>query len=102
MPIRILLADDYQLVRQGLKLLLEREGFKVTAEAENGHEAVKLAQELRPDVVLIYIAMPLLNGLDALHEIQKVSPKTKRSFSPCIPRAITFCRAFGPAPKGSS
>ena len=77
MPIRILLADDYQLVRQGLKLLLEREGFKVTAEAENGHEAVKLAQELRPDVVLIYIAMPLLNGLDALHEIQKVSPKTK-------------------------
>ena len=77
MPIQILLADDHQLVRQGLKLLLEREGFKVTGEAENGHEAVKLAQELHPDVALIDLAMPLLNGLDALHEIQKVSPKTK-------------------------
>ena len=43
MPIQILLADDHQLVRQGLKLLLEGEGFKVTAEAGNGHEAVKLA-----------------------------------------------------------
>ena len=46
MPIQILLADDHQLVRQGLKLLLEREGFKVTAEAGNGHEAVKLALDL--------------------------------------------------------
>ncbi|PYU10256.1 MAG: DNA-binding response regulator, partial [Acidobacteria bacterium] len=77
MSIQILLADDHPLVRQGLKLLLEREGFKVTAEAGNGHEAVKLAQELHPDVALIDLAMPLLNGLDAIHEIQKVSPKTK-------------------------
>ena len=77
MPIRILLADDHQLVRQGLKLLLERKGFKVTAEAGNGHEAVKLAKELRPDVALIDIAMPLLNGLDAQREIQRLSPKTK-------------------------
>lgn len=77
MPIRVLLADDHQLVRQGLKLLLEREGFEVVAEASDGLEAVRLAQEHHPNVSVMDLAMPLLNGLDAVHEIQRVSPETK-------------------------
>src|SRR2546422_8519739 len=92
MSIQILLADDHPLVRQGLKLLLEREGFKVTAEAGNGHEAVKLAQELHPDVALIDLAMPLLNGLDAIHEIQKVSPRSEEHTSELQSRLHLVCR----------
>jgi two-component system response regulator NreC len=77
MPTQILLADDHRLVRECLKLLLEQAGFKVAAEVENGYEAVKLAEELRPDVAVLDMAMPILNGLDAAREIQKVSPTTK-------------------------
>jgi DNA-binding NarL/FixJ family response regulator len=77
MPTQILLADDHRLVRECLKLFLEQEGFKVVAEADNGYEAVKLTEELRPDVAVLDVAMPILNGLDAAREIQKVSPKTK-------------------------
>lgn len=77
MAIQVLLADDHQIVRQGLKALLEREGFKVTAETGNGEQAVKLAKEHQPDVAVLDVAMPLLNGLDAAREIQKVSPRTK-------------------------
>ena len=77
MPIRLLLADDHILVRQGFKALLEREGFQVVAEASNGHEAVHLAAKERPDVAIVDITMPLLNGLDASREVQKSSPKTK-------------------------
>jgi two-component system, NarL family, response regulator NreC len=77
MPTQILLADDHRLVRDCLKLLLEQAGFKVVAEVENGHEAVKRAEELRPDVALLDAVMPVMNGFDAAREIQKVSPKTK-------------------------
>jgi two-component system, NarL family, response regulator NreC len=77
MPTQILLADDHRLVRECLKLLLEQAGFKVVAEAENGHEAVKLAEELCPDVALLDAVMPIMNGFEAAREVQKVSPKTK-------------------------
>ncbi len=77
MPIQVMLADDHQLVRQGLRAILEREGFKVVGEAANGQEAVKLASKHHPDVAVLDIAMPLLNGLDAAREIQVVSPNTK-------------------------
>jgi DNA-binding NarL/FixJ family response regulator len=77
MPIRILLADDHQIVRQGLKALLEQEGFKVVGEAGNGHEATKLAQELGPDVAVLDLAMPLMNGIGAAKAIGQVSPSTK-------------------------
>src|SRR5579863_4476412 len=77
MPVQVLLADDHQLVRQGLKVLLEREGFSVVAEASNGHEAVRLAQEHHPHVAVVDLVMPLLNGVDAVREIQRVSPDTK-------------------------
>ena len=77
MPIQVLLADDHLIVRQGLKALLEREGIKVVGEAADGHEAVRLAQALRPDVAVLDLAMPLLNGLEAAREILHASPRTQ-------------------------
>jgi two-component system response regulator NreC len=77
MPLRILLADDHVIVRQGFKLLLEQAGFQVVGEAADGREAVRLAADSRPDVALIDLAMPMLNGLDTCREISKVSPATR-------------------------
>jgi two-component system, NarL family, response regulator NreC len=77
MPIRIVLADDHVLVRQGLKSLLEREGFQVIAEASDGQEAVRHVKSLEPDIAVLDISMPTLNGLNAAHEISRSSPKTK-------------------------
>ena len=77
MSISVLIADDHQIVRQGLKVLLEREGFEVIAEASDGHEAVQLASRLKPDVAVVDFVMPLLNGLDAAVQIQRHSPGTK-------------------------
>ena len=76
MPIRVLLADDHQIVRQGLKDLLQREGFTVIAEAPDGREAVRLAREHRPEIAVLDLSMPLLNGLDAAREIQQSCPRT--------------------------
>jgi two-component system, NarL family, response regulator NreC len=77
MPIRLLLADDHTLVRQGFKSLLEREGFQVVGEASDGHAAIQMAAKEHPDVAIVDISMPLLNGLDASREIHKSAPKTK-------------------------
>ena len=77
MSLHILLADDHLIVRQGLKVLLEREGFNVVGEACDGREAVRLAQELCPDIALLDLSMPLLNGVDAGRAILQASPKTK-------------------------
>jgi two-component system response regulator NreC len=75
--VNVLLVDDHQLVRQGIRALLEREGLKVVGEAANGQEAVKLAETLLPTVAVLDIAMPVLNGFEAAREIQRVSSKTK-------------------------
>lgn len=77
MAIRILLADDHSIVRQGLKALLNKEGLDVVAEAADGQQAVKLVQEHKPEVAVLDLSMPLLNGLDAAREILKSSPRTK-------------------------
>jgi two-component system, NarL family, response regulator NreC len=77
MPIRIVLADDHVLVRQGLKSLLEREGCQVVAEAANGQEAISHVQSLQPELVVMDISMPTLNGLDAARQMTRSSPKTK-------------------------
>jgi two-component system response regulator NreC len=69
-PIRILLADDHNVLREGLRLLLERqEDFEVVAEAEDGRTAVVLAQQHRPDIAVIDIAMPGLNGIEVTRRI---------------------------------
>ncbi len=69
MALRILLADDHCVVREGLRALLERSGFDVVAEAGDGHEAVALAQKYKPDVAVLDLIMPGLNGLDAGRQI---------------------------------
>jgi DNA-binding NarL/FixJ family response regulator len=75
---RILLADDHKILRSGLRSLIERQPhFHVVAEAEHGKKAVRLADELRPDVVLMDISMPDLNGVDATRRILEKSPATK-------------------------
>jgi DNA-binding NarL/FixJ family response regulator len=77
MAIRVVLADDHELVRQGLKALLEREGFQVVGEASNGQEAIRLVPNVRPDVAILDISMPILNGLDAARELKKSSQTTR-------------------------
>ncbi len=77
MSARVLLADDHQIVREGFKSLLEKKGFQVVAEASDGHEAVRLVKEHRPDVAILDLAMPLLNGLDAAREMLQQFPKMK-------------------------
>jgi len=77
MPLRVLLADDHAMFLQGLRSLLERDGIEVAGEALDGREAVRLAGEHSPDVAVLDLSMPLLNGLDAAREIRKVSPDTK-------------------------
>jgi DNA-binding NarL/FixJ family response regulator len=77
MQIRVLLADDHAVVRHGLRALLEQEGFQVAGEAADGQEAVRLASTVRPDIAILDISMPLLNGLDAAREIRKSSPGMK-------------------------
>jgi len=69
MSARILLADDHQVVRAGIRAILEREGFDVVGEASNGWEAVELAKKHHPDVVVMDLSMPSLNGIDAAREI---------------------------------
>jgi len=74
-PVRILLADDHTVVRKGLRLLLETQpGFQVVAEAANGREVVVLTEEQRPDVVVMDVAMPILNGIEAARQIANKSP----------------------------
>ena len=77
MPIQVLLADDHQIVRQGLKAMLEHEGFKVVGEAADGREAVTLAETTHPDVAVLYLAMPGLNGLDAARVMLRASDRMK-------------------------
>lgn len=74
-PIRILLADDHKLVRAGIRSLLQRlPDIEVVAEASNGHEALRLIEEHRPQIVLMDIAMPELNGLEATRRVAKTFP----------------------------
>lgn len=78
MTIRILLADDHTIVRDGLRALLETQpGFQVVAGVSNGREAVQAACQLKPDVVVMDIAMPELNGLEAAGQIQRACPHIK-------------------------
>ena len=78
MPIRILLADDHTLMRKGLRSLLEKiEDFEVVAEAQNGRSTVQLALKLMPDIVIMDISMPDLNGIDATLQITEKCPKSR-------------------------
>jgi DNA-binding NarL/FixJ family response regulator len=76
--ISVLLVDDHTVVREGLRLLIEAEqDIKVVGEAENGRDAVALVKKLAPDVVVMDVAMPVLNGLEATRQIMRDMPLTK-------------------------
>ena len=76
--LRILLADDHKVVRQGTRALLSTvPEWEIVGEADNGRDAVSLTSELKPDIVILDIGMPELNGLDATRQIKKKSPETE-------------------------
>jgi DNA-binding NarL/FixJ family response regulator len=76
--IKILIADDHEVVRQGVRNILEaEESFDLSAEATTGRDAVALCEKLNPDVAILDISMPGLNGIDAARQILKLCPKTK-------------------------
>src|SRR5215471_1313522 len=76
--IRILLADDHAVVRQGFKLILgSQPDMEIVGEAGNGREAVELAEKLRPDVAVVDVAMPELNGIEATRRMAEVTPRTR-------------------------
>jgi DNA-binding NarL/FixJ family response regulator len=76
--LRILIADDHDLMRRGLKVLLQsRPGWTICAEAHTGREAVAKAEEVKPDIVILDITMPELNGVEAARRILKASPNTE-------------------------
>ena len=75
--IRVLLSDDHKLMRRGLRLVIEQQPeFTVVGEADDGRQAVDLASELKPDAIVMDIAMPNLNGIEACHQITQASPST--------------------------
>jgi len=77
MPIRILLAEDHVMVRQGLRALLEQAGMDVIGEASDGQEALQLAHKHHPDVAVLDIGMPHLNGLETARRLRDALPQTK-------------------------
>jgi len=75
---RILVADDHDIMRRGIRELLEtQQGWEVCAEASTGRQAVELAVKLKPDIAILDIGMPELNGLDAARQIKKSAPRTE-------------------------
>lgn len=76
-PLRILLADDHPVIRQRVRAILEEEGFEVVSEASDGREAVRLAQRCRPELVILDVSMPALNGFSAAEEILRHAPQTR-------------------------
>src|SRR5689334_16799757 len=77
MPVRVILADDHEMVRQGLRALLEAENFTAVGEASDGREAVRLCEALHPEIAILDLSMPVLNGIFAAREILKGSPRTR-------------------------
>ena len=74
MTIRLLLADDHRMLREGLRRTLEEEGLEVVGEAADGEEALRLAAKLRPDVVLMDVTMPVLDGVEATRQLHEHLP----------------------------
>ena len=78
MSIKILLTDDHAMIRQGLHSLLESQpDLTVVGEAEDGRKTIELVQKLQPDIVIMDVSMPNLNGIEATHQISRTSPETK-------------------------
>jgi len=77
-PVRILIADDHEIVREGVRALIGRQtSWEICGEAATGREVVAMAEKLEPDIVVMDIGMPELNGLDATRQIKKLMPETE-------------------------
>jgi len=74
---RVILVDDHSMFRQGLHAVLETQDFDIVGEGSDGREAVRLARSLDPDVAILDVSMPLLNGIDAAREIHRLAPRTQ-------------------------
>ncbi|RKX79991.1 MAG: two-component system response regulator [Spirochaetes bacterium] len=85
MPFRVLIADDLKFVRDAVREILENAGFLVAGEAENGYEAVRIYLKERPDIVILDITMPVMDGLKALEKIKRLDPHAK----------VIMCSALG-------
>jgi DNA-binding NarL/FixJ family response regulator len=78
MRVRVIIADDHKIMRDGLRSLLgKQKGMEVVGEAEDGRKAVKLALKLKPDIIIMDLSMPKLNGIDAISEISSMAPGVK-------------------------
>lgn len=77
MSLRVVLADDHPMLRHGVRALLERHGIEVVAEASDGRVAVEVSRQHHPDVAVLDIMMPLLNGIDAARQIAETCPETQ-------------------------
>jgi two-component system response regulator NreC len=100
-PLRIMLADDHTIVRQGIrKILEERPDWEVVAEAGDGREAVRQAVELGPDIALLDIGMPLLNGIEATSQITRRAPGVKVVILSMHPNEAYITRALNAGAKG--
>jgi DNA-binding NarL/FixJ family response regulator len=77
MSVTVVLGDDHPLVRQGVRRLLEGREFEILGEASDGLEVIELVQRLRPEVVLLDLSMPTLNGIGAVREISRLAPEAK-------------------------
>ena len=100
MPIRVVLADDHTLVLQGIKSFLEREGIQVVGVAQDGQALLQVAAMHCPDVALIDVDMPLLNGLNAARELKRATPKTKSILLTCHDQDLYLIEALRAGVKG--
>jgi DNA-binding NarL/FixJ family response regulator len=100
MGVSVLLADDHPVFRQGLRALLERERFEILGEASDGLEAIAMAERLQPNVVVIDLAMPALNGVDASREIVKRAPRSKVNLLPMYTEVHHVLEALRAGVKG--
>jgi DNA-binding NarL/FixJ family response regulator len=90
---RILLADDHKIVAEGLRSMLESE-FELVGIVEDGRALIKAAQKIQPDIIVADISMPLLNGIEAVHQIKKINPDIKVVFLTMHPDVTYASRAF--------
>ena len=97
MSVGILVVDDYQVARRTIRSLLTWHSMHVCGEAENGKQAVEKVKELHPDLVLLDINMPVMNGVQAAYEIRRIAPSTKIIFFTIhdSPETIAATRAIG-------